>query len=51
MNQKPRQNSKNNIEKDFHKFMNNSNFGHDCRNNLDNFGSFRYLMKLKKSHI
>ena len=36
MNQKSRQLSKNNIEKDFYKLMNNSNFTYDCRNNLDN---------------
>ena len=36
MNQKSRQKSKNDIEKDFCKLMNNSNFGCDCRNNLDN---------------
>ena len=36
INQKSRQLSKNNIEKDFYKLMNNSNFGYDCRNNLDN---------------
>ena len=36
MNQKSRQQSKNDIEKDFYKHMNNSNFGCDCRNNLDN---------------
>ena len=36
MNQKSRQLSKNNVEKDFYKLMNNSNFGYDCRNNLDN---------------
>ena len=36
MNQKSRQKSKNDIEKDFYKLMNNSNVGYDCRNNLDN---------------
>ena len=36
MNQKSRQKSKNNVEIDFYKLMNNSNFGYDCRNNIDN---------------
>ena len=36
MNQKARQQSKNSVEKDFYKLMNNSNFGYDCRNNIDN---------------
>ena len=36
MNQRFRQNAKNSIEKGFYKLMNNSNFGYDCRNNLDN---------------
>ena len=36
MNQKSRQKSNNSVEKDFYKLMNNSNFGYDCRNNLDN---------------
>ena len=36
MNQKSRQELKNDIEKDFYKLMNNSNFRYDCRNNLDN---------------
>ena len=35
MNQKSRQESKNSIEKDFYKLMNNLNFGYDCRNNID----------------
>ena len=36
MNQKSRQKSKTNVEKDFYKLMNNSNFGYDCRNNIAN---------------
>ena len=36
MNQKSRQESENSVEKDFYKLMNNSNFGYDCRNNIDN---------------
>ena len=36
MNQVSRQNAKTSIEKDFFKLMINSNFGYDCRNNLDN---------------
>ena len=36
MNQKSRQLSKNDLEKDFFKLMNNSSFGYDCRNNIDN---------------
>ena len=36
MNQKLRQQSKNSVEKDFNKLMNNSNLGYDCRNNNDN---------------
>ena len=36
MNQKSRQQSKNDIEKIFYKLIINSNFGYDCRNNLDN---------------
>ena len=35
-NQKSRQQSKNSAEKDFYKLMNTSNFGYDCRNNIDN---------------
>ena len=34
--QKARLESKNKIESDFCKLLNNANFGYDCRNNLDN---------------
>ena len=36
MNQKSRQTATSNVEKDFYKLLNNSNFGIDCRNNIDN---------------
>ena len=36
MSQVSRQNVQTHVEKDFCKLMNNSNFGHDCRNNADN---------------
>ena len=36
MNQVSRQNAKTSVDKDFYKPMNNSNFGHDCRNSIDN---------------
>ena len=36
MNQTSRQQAKDDVTKDFYKLMNNSNFGYDCRNNLDN---------------
>ena len=35
MNQKSHQESKNSIEKDFYKLVNNLKFGYDCRNNID----------------
>ena len=56
MNQKSRQLSKNNVEKDFYKLMNNSNFGYDCRNNLDNckfvpiFDEFREVTYVNRYH-
>ena len=37
MNQILHQNANSLVGKDFYKFMNNSNFGYDCRNNIDNF--------------
>ena len=36
MNQSSRKNAKKSIEKECYKLMNNSNFGCDCCNNLDN---------------
>ena len=54
MNQKSRQNAKNSIEEDFFKLMNNSIFGYDCRNNLDNcqfipmFDELKEVTYLKK---
>ena len=36
MNQRYRQTTENTIKKDFHKLLNNANFGYDCRVNLDN---------------
>ena len=36
MNQKSRQTATGSVEKDFYKLLNNSNFGIDCRNNIDN---------------
>ena len=36
MNEKSRQTATSNVEKDFYNLINNSNFGIDCRNNIDN---------------
>ena len=36
MNQRSRQTARNSIEKKLYKLLNDSNFGYDCRNNLDN---------------
>ena len=48
MNQKSRQESKTDIEKDFYKLINNSNFGYDCRNNLDNWKFVPIFDELKE---
>ena len=56
MNQKSRQESKNSVEKDFYKLMKNSNFGYDCRNNLDNckfvpiFDEYKELTYIHRYH-
>ena len=56
MNQKSSQESENDIEKDFHKLMSNSNFGYDCRNNLDNckfeliFDELKELTYIERYH-
>ena len=36
MKQKSRQIAQTNVKKDFYKLLNNSNFGIDCRSNIDN---------------
>ena len=56
MNQKSRQKSKNNVEIDFYKLMNNSNFGYDCRNNIDNcqfvpiFDEYKEISYINRYH-
>ena len=55
-NQKSRQESKNSVEKDFYQLMNNSNFGYDCRNNIDNckfvpiFDEYREVPYINRYH-
>ena len=51
MNQKLRQQSKNSVEKDFQKLMNNSNFGYDSRNNLDNCKIVPIFDEYKKNNL
>ena len=36
MNQKARQNATSSVKRDFYKLLDNSNFGIDCTNNIDN---------------
>ena len=36
MNKKARQHATSSVERDFYKLLNNSNFGIDCRDNIDN---------------
>ena len=50
MNQILRQKGSNSVEKDLCKLMNNSNFGYDCRNNIDNARSHLYLTNWMKHH-
>ena len=56
-NQKAKQKAISSVEKDFYKLLNNSNFGIDCRNNIDNcilealydeFTEISYIEKFKK---
>ena len=52
MIQNSRQESKNDIEKDFYKLINNSILGYDCRNNLDNCKFVPIFDELKEfTHI
>ena len=54
INQKSRQKATSSAEKDFYKLLNNSNFGIDCRNNIDNcileplFDDFEEMSYIKK---
>ena len=57
MNQISRQKAKNLVEKDFYKLLNNSNFGYDCQNNIDNCSfepindELEEILYLKSSYI
>ena len=54
MNQKSRQKATSSVEKDFYKLLNNSNFGIDCRNDINNcilkplFDDFEEISYIKK---
>ena len=52
MNQNARKTAKTKVEKDFYKLLNNSNFGNDCRNNIDQcnltYDGFEEIKNLKR---
>ena len=54
MNQKARQTASSSVEKDFYKLLNNSNFGINCRNNIDScylepiYNDFLEILYIKK---
>ena len=54
MNQKARQTATSSVEKDFYRLLNNSNFGIDCRENIDNcyleplYDGFAEISHIKK---
>ena len=54
MKKKARQKATSSVERGFYKLLNNSNFGIDCRNNIDNcileplFGDFSEIFYIKK---
>ena len=54
INQISRQKATSSVEKDFFKLLNNSNFGIDCRNNIDNsilepiYDNFTEISNIKK---
>ena len=56
MNEKSRQESKNDNEKEFYKLISNSNFGYDYCNNLDNckfvpiFDELKELTYIERYH-
>ena len=56
MNQNSRQQAKDEVTKVFFNLMNNSNFGYDCRNNLDNckfnpiFDELNEITKVSRYH-
>ena len=57
MNQKARQRATSSVEKDVYKLLNNSSFGIDCRNNIDNcylellYDDFAEISYIKKFTI